>query len=431
MKDELFTGHDKLRQFSLFLFALVLPVSIAFSNIALGLMFISFMISWFGRNDAKGQNTVLDKPILIFLLFSLISAFFAINPRTSLIALKSEVTFLVFFLTVYGVKSKEDLKKAIAYFIIGTIFVSLLGLLQYLLRVNIQGGEVIYAPEYLRHWPLALLKYFSLNNDRIVGTRSHWLTFAEGISLALVFLYAFILTKQEFSSGFLWAKKVQLSILLFLGLVLVVSFTRGPWVATFSSILIMTLIKAKRNRKFLLRGIVFIVMIISAGVIFSVVLPKGPFSVTKRLTQMWDQERIYMWESGVKIIKDHPGGGIGVGNIARIYPDYANPKAREVKNWGELHNNYIQIAVERGLPGLLFYLWIIGSALWYFNKSLSSGAEGDRRQVVSLAAMGVVINFLLLGITECVSNDSEIIMIFWFLVGLAMAARIIPQQRTR
>lgn len=409
----IFDLNDRLRRTSLFLFALVLPVSIAAANIALGLMFISFLVHLFNRNEAKWPATVLDKPVLAFLLFSLISAFFAIDPRNSLIGLKSEVTVLAFFLTVFCVKSKEELKKAITCFIIGSLIAALVGLLQYLFRVQIAGGAVVYAPEYLRNWPVALLKYISLHNDRVVGTRSHWLTFAEGISFALVFTYVFILAKQAVGHGLLWTKKALVPVALFFGVVLVISFTRGPWLATFATILVLTLINAKTNKKLLLRGLVFVVLIISVSVMFSVILPKGPFSVSTRLTQMWDQERIYMWQSGVKIIRDHPWTGVGVDNIARIYPAYADPKAVNVRGWSELHNNYIQIAAERGLPGLLLYLWMIGTALVFFARS---------RQAISLAAVGVIVNFLLLGITECVSNDSEIIMTFWFLIGLALAA---------
>ena len=60
------------------------------------------------------------------------------------------------------------------------------------------------------------------------------------------------------------------------------------------------------------------------------------------------QERLSMWSSGIRIIRDHPWTGVGMGAMARIYPHYREPDSPvdPKRRIGHLHNNIIQVAAE-------------------------------------------------------------------------------------
>jgi O-antigen ligase len=71
--------------------------------------------------------------------------------------------------------------------------------------------------------------------------------------------------------------------------------------------------------------------------------------------------------NGMRATADHFPVGSGVGTFAEIYPAYENPTI--VDRWyiNHVHNDYIEIALETGLPGLLlvvaFLLWWTGRAI--------------------------------------------------------------------
>jgi O-antigen ligase len=82
--------------------------------------------------------------------------------------------------------------------------------------------------------------------------------------------------------------------------------------------------------------------------------------------------------------------------------------------WTETHNIYLQSVVERGLPGLAVFLWLLavmGRLLW---RAARSGPP----------ALGIFFGFvglLFAGMTESWTNDSEVVMCFYFLAGTAWA----------
>lgn len=83
---------------------------------------------------------------------------------------------------------------------------------------------------------------------------------------------------------------------------------------------------------------------------------------------MQDTGRRIIWESSWNLLKDSPWYGIGLGLFYLAYPPYRNP----VDNSGGFfaHNDYLQIWIETGLPGLLLLLSVLISALWLFVRTL-------------------------------------------------------------
>jgi O-antigen ligase len=74
-------------------------------------------------------------------------------------------------------------------------------------------------------------------------------------------------------------------------------------------------------------------------------------------------ERAAHWLAGVRMFAAHPFLGVGIGNYSAAYPSY------HPRGWynplGHAHNYYINIAAEAGILGLVAYVLLAGSALWY------------------------------------------------------------------
>lgn len=81
-----------------------------------------------------------------------------------------------------------------------------------------------------------------------------------------------------------------------------------------------------------------------------------------------DSGRRIIWESSWNLLKDSPWYGIGLGLFYLAYPPYRNP----ADNSGGffVHNDYLQIWIEAGLPGLFLLLLVLISALWLFVRTL-------------------------------------------------------------
>jgi O-antigen ligase len=73
-------------------------------------------------------------------------------------------------------------------------------------------------------------------------------------------------------------------------------------------------------------------------------------------------ERLAFWQAAVEMAQERPWLGVGFGNYALAYPDYA------LINWttslGHAHNYYLNLLAETGALGLLAYLVVWLFILW-------------------------------------------------------------------
>ena len=82
--------------------------------------------------------------------------------------------------------------------------------------------------------------------------------------------------------------------------------------------------------------------------------------------------RLYTWRATLNMIWDHPLIGIGLGDFEAAFPRY------NIAGFTRMaHQNYLQIAAETGLPGLVFFLLALLSALWASAKALRSESNRD------------------------------------------------------
>ncbi len=115
--------------------------------------------------------------------------------------------------------------------------------------------------------------------------------------------------------------------------------------------------------------------------------------------------RIGLWMSTIRVIKEHPILGIGLDTLqlANIGTDKA-------------HNDFLDVAVTRGVMGLLIYLWVLSTLAWIFLKTCRN-LTGDNR-----------ILFVCLGACELgylVQNQFNfglicIMSLFWSSMGMMM-----------
>jgi O-antigen ligase len=97
--------------------------------------------------------------------------------------------------------------------------------------------------------------------------------------------------------------------------------------------------------------------------------------------------RVLIWRGAVELAARHPVRGVGLGNF-----EFAYPEVRSVEEWrlsrrdvvDDAHNEYLHVAVETGLLGLVAFLWVL-ARLVRLSRDLLRSPE-SRSEVAPLVA---------------------------------------------
>ena len=121
------------------------------------------------------------------------------------------------------------------------------------------------------------------------------------------------------------------------------------------------------------------------------------------------------------MVLDKPVFGQGPGMILAAYPRYRWPEATHPMQ-PHLHNNLLQVAAERGLPGLAFFLWwafaVFAEALREARRDAASSPGQAWAAGGALAALAAV---FAAGLFEYNLGDSEVLMLVLLLTAVPFA----------
>jgi len=105
--------------------------------------------------------------------------------------------------------------------------------------------------------------------------------------------------------------------------------------------------------------------------------------------------------------------------IIPVYPSYRWPEAPNPRA-PHLHDNALQIAAERGLPCLVFWLWWVAAAMGdAWREARREAAAGGP----ALATLGVLVAVLAAGLFEYNFGDSEVLMFVLLTASFPYALR--------
>lgn len=123
---------------------------------------------------------------------------------------------------------------------------------------------------------------------------------------------------------------------------------------------------------------------------------------TYKLKDVSTAERFYRWIAGVRMIKDNWLTGYGPNTFYNNYKGYAVPAFKTwVSNNNEhstVHNYFLLITIEQGIPGLIFFLLLLGTML-YYSQYLYHRIQDAFYKIVAITTgvilmMIIVVNFL-------------------------------------
>ena len=193
---------------------------------------------------------------------------------------------------------------------------------------------------------------------------------------------------------------------------LVASQTRSAWIGAVIGLAVVALLRAPR-----------LLWLVGAATVAVLVL--RPAALTGRLTlgDASTSDRYYMWQAGVDMVLDKPVFGQGPGMVLAVYPRYRWPEATHPMQ-PHLHNNLLQIAAERGLPGLAFFLWwAVALFAVAIREARRSAAEVPGAGGAAGGALAALAAVFAAGLFEYNLGDSEVLMLALLLTAVPFALR--------
>jgi putative inorganic carbon (HCO3(-)) transporter len=91
-----------------------------------------------------------------------------------------------------------------------------------------------------------------------------------------------------------------------------------------------------------------------------------------------------------------------------------------------MHSTPLQIAFDRGLPALIFWLWIMAAG-WLMaaraEKLFRDFTDANRHGLL-LGATGAVAGFFASSLVNYNFGDGEVALVFWWLMGTVVALSV-------
>jgi O-antigen ligase len=127
---------------------------------------------------------------------------------------------------------------------------------------------------------------------------------------------------------------------------------------------------------------------------------------------------------GFDLVAKNPLLGVGPGNFGKHYVDYDYRwiDGRQLESRA-LHNMYLSVAAETGLPGFVFFSAMIVIALVGLNKARKSARDPELRMLAEATQIGYVLFLIAAGALPAATNKYT-----WILTSLAVAVSLIAQQ---
>jgi hypothetical protein len=463
---------------SLILFALSLPHSIAAAQVSLSLGLLFWILRDLAMRQFHFTRTPADLPLLCFAALTFLSAVFSIEPSLSLPKLKALVLFAVIYLIATNLHPRG------VPLLVGLLVASSLCGVGFSLLEKLQGrgmviatiapdspllvdrsqkrilqpGDVIwmigrrrvYSPEDARRIinservgavlsvevlhqgdpvpvtltvteamkakdnPLGITVNGRSRQFRVSGFARQFLTYAEQMQMLALLAFGGVLAsvrRWRSSTGQGWLIMTTLLFALFTA-TLVLTASRGV-IASFTITLVLVALGVGNWRTLSIALITVLVISVLGFYVLTSARQQAVLSFNDDSTI----RRISYMKAGLSVIPRHPLLGVGMDSHKQHWEEWGFPGEYITHT----HSTPIQIAMERGLPALACYIWLVVGLLFMMWRGYVFMRSNDSlfNESLLLGAYSALLSFSLSSLTNYNFGDSEALMLLLFVVGLA------------
>ncbi len=258
----------------------------------------------------------------------------------------------------------------------------------------------------------AIALYFYRGDNRAGGIYNGIMAFSQNIGLVASFFITYVSCVFKFKIKMqTYLKYIFLSVALTSIILVLLTLTRGVWIAAAVGISMTAFLIPKK---------VFIYTVLCTVFIFTVYsflnanFKQRVYSEDAS-SKISNSQRINIWTANLKMLKDFPILGVGYSqNNLRLteYYDKLNIPQTELKS--HAHNQYLHMASGTGLIGLFFFLIFIGF-IFYQAIQVYFKADNQHTKIIYLSLTSAFICFIVAGLTESnfsISKNRFLILFF-------------------
>ncbi len=461
----------------LFLFAASAPNSIAATQTSWLIGMLLWLVRFAFLPRPKLYRTPVDYFLLGFFILSGLSAFLSYEPTVSIGKMRAACLFTIIYLFAENVPSLRVVRllalTLVAACTINAVFtagqrllgqgVKVYGVTENspLYRANIRDGDTLLAvdgrklgePQDLVNalsrvdtQPASIFIYrhelqFALNvprgelltgstaleqlgvrnwskgrDWRASGFYGQYVSYAEVLQLIIALTLGFFVSLPNKRSGAAALLVIALTGFCF---ALLLTVTRASWLGGAVSSMIILLLTVQR-RTVIILGLVAVPLVLAGLFVLQQQRNVG-FLDQKDGSTTW---RETVWREGMHLLVSNPRHlliGVGMDSIKRRWRQWGLFDGGRLP-WGHMHSNLLQIALERGLPALFFWLaffFAYSRTLWRLLRS-SLKLHWIERGIL-LGAFGGTAGFFTSGLVHYNWGDSEVVMVLFMIMGLSLA----------
>lgn len=470
---------ERVARAGFLLYAVFAPHSIAGAEISLAFVASGWLARTLLTGRAGIRRTALDLPIWLFFAWTIISSLLSTEPRISLLKIQSACVLFLFYLTqamltrrmalivvmlmiTSGVAGslwslieiargrgvviteitresplrERDLKAGDAIWRVGEQRISSVAEIDEAIKRKPAGerlsvsfisrGEHAEWPGFVvtdemkaRQSPSGIKVDGATHRFRASGWTRHYETFCEtlqilaqlALGLCLAHLSGPVMQEQKRR----WRAILLMAACVLLSAGIVLTAMRTVMLALCIGALVISW-RATRGRARLAVVIAVLLLLFSGALVVWQTRATGALMLRDDSASL----RLRVARAGLARISLHPLFGNGMDAVKKHWSEWGFPGSELV----HLHSTPLQLAFDRGLPALIFWLWII-YAFWRLatraerdaRHSEDVSTQATNRYGVLLGATGALAGFFASSLVNYNFGDGEVALVFWWLMG--------------
>lgn len=464
------------------LYSVFAPHSIAAAEISLAIVGAGWLVRTISSKKAGIRRTALDLPIALFFFWTVASSLLSQEPRISIAKIQSTCVVFLFYLTQAIVTRRTVVLLVAVMLLSGTagtvysIFDLARGrgvLIEFvapdspLQSLQIQPGDAIWRiggrrvysvsdiDEAIRNTPQQTKLTVSVISQgehlerpgllvtdtikkraspsgvvgnkpthrfRASGWTRHYETYSEILQILAQLALGLALANFR-NHGLNLRSKLAATAFAFLALGIALTAMRTVLVALAIGICVVSWRALERRARLLSLAGICLLLIFGTYVVYQT-RAQHALSFQDPSSSL----RLQVAKVGLSRMMLHPLFGHGMDSMHLHWAEWGFPGTDML----HLHSTPLQLAFDRGLPALVFWLWI----MWVFWRTASRGEKSLRdssdtnRYGILLGATGALAGFFASSLVNYNFGDGEVALVFWWLMGIVVVLSDVNRERT-
>ena len=399
--------YNKIGELGVYIYTLSLFISKSGISIGLGFLILAFLLYLWDKR--KISLTVEEKYILVILILLPIFSLLSIGGSHSFQrALEKSYRYIGLFFIPLFLQQDKIVERVLSLFSLSIV-------------ISFINGIFFYKK---LKWDF---------NERLISFSSNPLDEAHILAMgSMLVLVAIVYYAKEKK----WLYTLFYSLTFTLSLIaLLLTQGRGAWIGFVAALFIVLFFLFKSKKNFVIAMLA--ISLLGYGAINSKVLENNRY--IKRIVSITNADatspkiRIFLWESSIDMFKNNLPFGVGRDNAGKYALEYMekNKKYDEMKGkWaklelkniagsGNLHSMYFTSLAEEGIlffPFIGMFLFILYRQIRY-----CIGRERDMNYYIVVGTIGMLVAFLVGGLTENVWREIWKSNMLIFIIGLYLS----------